>query len=113
MTNTDPQDTTGCAWFIIIALIMGGAWIFGSCQRNVTLRNCGRYAGQYIYSWRGTNQIACVTYKGSYDNLEIVTPNGSGEGRFWGNYVLGEAGGKSVRCAGRNITGLSYGICTD
>ena len=87
--------------------------MFGSCQRNITLRNCGRNNGEYAYSWKGTNQIACIIKKGGYNNLEIVTPNGSGKGSFRGNYVVGKAGGRNITCAGMEITGLLYGICTD
>jgi hypothetical protein len=108
--SSDSENATWIGIFIVIALC---TWMFGSCQRNITLRNCGRYQGQYIYSWRGTNQNACVIKKGGDNNLEIVTPNGSGKGYFRGNYVIGEAGGRSVTCAGVNVTGLPYGICTD
>ena len=92
---------------------MLGAWVFGSCQRGMTLRTCGNNEGEYAYSWKGTEKIACVIKKGSYDNLRIVTPNGSGKGYFKGNYVFGQAGGRNVTCAGKDVTGLPYGICSD
>lgn len=95
----------------IVAFI--GVWLFGSCQRGATLRSCGSNKGEYPYSWKGTDQIACIIKKGNYDDLEIVTPNGSGKGSFRGDYVFGEAGGRKITCAGKDVTGLQYGICTD
>lgn len=107
------KNESNSAWIFITVTVMLGAWLFGSCQRAATLRTCGRNDGEYIYSWKGTDKIACIIKKGSYDNLEIVTPNGSGKGSFRGNYVIGNAGGRAVTCAGTNITNLPYGICTD
>jgi len=107
------QDISGSNWVALVVIILTGSWFFGACQRGIILRSCGNNEGEYAYSWKGTNKIACVIKKGSYDNLEIVTPNGSGRGSFRGDYVIGQAGGRNITCAGRNITGLPYGICTD
>lgn len=114
MTNQKPsEEISTSSWIILGILVMVEAWLFGSCQRWVTLRTCGNNEGEYAYSWKGTNQIACIIKKGGYNNLEIVTPNGSGKGSFMGKYVIGNAGGRSITCAGKNVTGLPYGICTD
>ena len=114
MSNQKPaEEITTSTWIILGTAIMLGAWVFGSCQRGMTLRTCGNNEGEYAYSWKGTEKIACVIKKGSYDNLRIVTPNGSGKGYFKGNYVFGQAGGKNVTCAGKGVTGLPYGICSD
>ncbi len=100
-------------WVTLGIVIMLAAWMFGACQRGMILRSCGNNEGEYIYSWKGSNKIACIIKKSGNNDLEIVTPNGSGRGSFMGNYVLGKAGGRNVTCAGRNVTGLDYGICTD
>ena len=100
--------------FITIAVaVMLIAWFFGSCQRNAILRTCGNNPGEYAYSWKGENKIACVIKKGRSNDLKIVTPNGTGKGSFKGNYVVGNAGGRKITCAGKRVTGLPYGICTD
>ena len=108
-----PEEISTSTWITLGTVVMICAWLFGSCQRGMILRTCGNNEGEYAYSRKGTNKIACIIQKGSYDNLEIVTPNGSGKGSFRGNYVIGQAGGRNITCAGRNITGLPYGICTD
>jgi hypothetical protein len=114
MTTPAPnQENTTGAWIFIGVVAMAGAWLIGSCQRNITINNCGRHEGEYIYSWRGTTQVVCVIKKGSDGSVEIVTRSGSGKGAFNGPYVVGEAGGRRVTCAGASITGQSYGICSD
>ena len=114
MTNQKPpEEISTSTWVTVGFAVMVGAWLFGSCQRGMILKSCGNNDGEYAYSWKGTNQIACVIKKGSYDNLEIVTPNGSGKGFFRGNYVFGKASGRNVSCAGKDVTGLPYGICSD
>ena len=114
MSNQKPtEELTTSTWIILGTAILIGAWLFGACQRGITLRTCGNNEGEFAYSWKGTEKIACVIKKGSYDNLEIVTPHGSGKGYFKGNYVFGQAGGKNVSCAGKDVTGLPYGICSD
>lgn len=115
MSNQKPtEEMTTSTWIIMGAAILIGAWLFGACQRGITLRTCGNNQGEYIYSWKGTEKTACVIKKGGYDNsVEIVTPNGSGKGSFRGNYVVGQAGGTNVSCAGKDVTGLPYGICSD
>lgn len=109
----EDKKSSSTSWINAAVIIAIGAWAFGSCQRNSALKSCGRNDGEYIYSWKGTNKVACIIKRGRENNLEIVTPNGSGKGAFRGDYVIGKAGGSDITCVGRNITGLPYGICTD
>lgn len=114
MSNQKPvEEISAGTWLVLGMIVVAGSWVFGCFQRGVTLMTCGHNVGEYAYSWKGTNQIACIIKKDDYNNLEIVAPIGSGRGSFRGDFVVGQAGGRNITCLGRSITGLPYGICSD